>query len=84
MEENVGKIWRITGDSPNFTLQINDVQYKESKQARICKSFIYQKFQMGSLLKFSFTKHSRYTYGICAILYTSNHFVIMSVQDRSA
>ena len=37
------RIWPIASNSPNFTLQINDVHYKESKQAGICQSFTHQK-----------------------------------------
>ena len=39
-----GKCWQITGDLPNFTSQIDDVYYKETKQAEYHPSFTHQSF----------------------------------------
>ena len=47
--KNVGEFGEsLLGDSPNFTLKINDVHYKESKQAGIHRSFTRQMLLTGN------------------------------------
>ena len=47
-----GKRWRIweiaCADSPNFTFQINNVHYKESKTSMSLPKFTHQKLLMGN------------------------------------